>query len=433
MARARLEATVGLKTGAFRRGVARLTRFASNAGKRIAGAFRVGRNIFFGITAGLAAIAVVGAKAVKTFISQRTELAKLAAVQKATGFASGFTTGELDDQAKSLSKLTGISKESINQTQAVLATFKNISGKEFEEATQAILDMSVVLDQDAKQGAIQLGKALNDPIKGITALSRVGVSFTEQQKQQIKALAEAGKLEQAQAIILKELKSEFGGAAEAVNKIDGGLANLKEAFAQAIGQFGEGIVTSNSFSNAVATLTDAIDKLSKSGALQVWAENVIKSFKLILPLVDKLKSAFGAVSDAVEKAGAFVGAFSAQTGSMKERLSAAVDAAKTANDRMAEVRSDRAKKIQEDRSKVREDEDKKDREQMKQNVGGAGAGLAAKKESFSSLRRIGANMIKSAGGRNIPQQQLTVLQQMQKELQEQTQALKDRATQRGVF
>jgi hypothetical protein len=65
-------------------------------------------------------------------------------------------------------------------------------------------------------------KALNDPIKGITALSRVGVSFTQQQKDQIKAMQDAGNTAGAQAIILAELTKEFGGSAAAAGKDFGG-------------------------------------------------------------------------------------------------------------------------------------------------------------------------------------------------------------------
>ena len=75
--------------------------------------------------------------------------------------------------------------------------------------------MSPVLGTDASGSAIQLGKALNDPIKGITALTRVGVTFTEQQKDQITTLVESGKTIDAQKIILGELQKEFGGSAEA--------------------------------------------------------------------------------------------------------------------------------------------------------------------------------------------------------------------------
>src|SRR6185295_7300572 len=86
--------------------------------------------------------------------------------------------------------------------------------------------------QDAKTSSLQLGKALNDPIKGVTALSRAGVSFTQQQKDQIKALVESGNLLGAQKIILKEVGTEFGGAAAAaaspVDKLKVVWGNLLE-------------------------------------------------------------------------------------------------------------------------------------------------------------------------------------------------------------
>jgi len=436
MARARLEATVGLNTGAFRRGIARLTRTARNAGRRIAGALRIGRNIFVGAIAGFAAVAAAGAKAVKTFINQRAELAKLAAVQKATGFASGFTTSQLDEQARSLSKLTGISKEAINRTQAVLATFKNVSGKEFEEATAAILDMSVVLDQDAKQGAIQLGKALNDPIAGITALSRVGVTFTQQQKDQIRTLTEAGRLQEAQAIILKELKTEFGGAAAAVNEVDGGLANLQESFAQAIGRFGEAITTSDSFKGAVEALTSAIDELVSSGQLQLWAENSIKTIKAMIPVAQKLGEIFGKVTSGIRKAAAFAGAFSGHTGTIKERFEAGKAAFDSVEEDTRKANEKRLKEIKQEREVRKAERDKAEKEMMQAAPRQPfQAPAASGGERFSSLRRIGANIIKGAagGGQDVQKKQLSVLEQIKKQQKEMTRALKERARVRGVF
>jgi hypothetical protein len=92
--------------------------------------------------------------------------------------------------------------------------------------------MSVALGQDMKSSAIQLGKALNDPIKGVTALQRVGVSFTASQKDQIKTLVESGRTLDAQKIILGELTKEFGGSAEAaatpLDKLKVHIGNLAE-------------------------------------------------------------------------------------------------------------------------------------------------------------------------------------------------------------
>ena len=91
--------------------------------------------------------------------------------------------------------------------------------------------MSVALGQDTTTSAMQLGKALNDPIKGMTALRRVGVTFTEAQEKQIKKLQESGDTMGAQKIILRELRDEFGGSAKAAGETFGGQINiLRERF-----------------------------------------------------------------------------------------------------------------------------------------------------------------------------------------------------------
>jgi hypothetical protein len=104
--------------------------------------------------------------------------------------------------------------------------------KIFDQATQIVVDMSTALGQDLKSSSIQVGKALNDPIKGVTALQRVGVSFTKQQKDQIKTLVDSGKTLDAQKLILRELGKEFGGAAEAaatpMDKLRVKVGNLEE-------------------------------------------------------------------------------------------------------------------------------------------------------------------------------------------------------------
>ena len=63
-----------------------------------------------------------------------------------------------------------------------MLTFTGVGKDVFPQAIQTVLDMSQALGQDLKSSTVQLGKALNSPIDGITALSRVGVSFTDAQK-----------------------------------------------------------------------------------------------------------------------------------------------------------------------------------------------------------------------------------------------------------
>ena len=155
------------------------------------------------------------------FKEQMLVSAQTEAVIKSTGAAAGLSAKEIETMAGSLKNNSLFADDAIQSGENLLLTFTNIGKDTFPRATQAMVDMSQALGQDMKSSSIQLGKALNDPIQGITALSRVGVSFTEQQKEQIKAMAEAGDVAGAQALILAELEKEFGGSAKAASDAAG--------------------------------------------------------------------------------------------------------------------------------------------------------------------------------------------------------------------
>ncbi len=149
-------------------------------------------------------------------------VAKLDNVIRATGGAAGLTTSEMLKMADELQALTAVSNTAAIEAQGVLATFKNIGRDVFPEALMAAADMSEMFGQDLRQSVVQLGKALNDPITGLTALRRIGITFTEAQTETIKTLQKSGDLFGAQAILLKELQTEFGGAAHAARETFGG-------------------------------------------------------------------------------------------------------------------------------------------------------------------------------------------------------------------
>jgi Prophage tail length tape measure protein len=146
--------------------------------------------------------------------------AQVKAGLESTAYAAGITADELDKMATSTSKNVKYSRADITSLQSLMLTFPAIVKDTFPEATNVILDMSTRLGQDTKSSAIQLGKALQDPIRGITALRRVGVNFTESQQDVIRKLVETGKTAQAQKLILKELELEFGGSAKAAFDAD---------------------------------------------------------------------------------------------------------------------------------------------------------------------------------------------------------------------
>lgn len=178
------------------------------------------------------AMAVIGAaEIVKKVVDAGEEAAQVTAateaVIKATGGAAHVTAGQVSELASSLMRKTGVDDEAIKSGSNMLLTFRNIrdeTGKGndiFDQANVALLNMTAsmnggnVTSENMRKTAIQLGKALNDPITGMTALRREGVTFTAAQTAQVKALVATGNTMGAQKIILGELSKEFGGAAVA--------------------------------------------------------------------------------------------------------------------------------------------------------------------------------------------------------------------------
>jgi hypothetical protein len=158
--------------------------------------------------------------------------AQTESVLKSTGTTANGTAKDISNLAGSLENLTATEAETIQEGANLLLTFKNIQNQAgagndiFNQTTAAMVDVARAMGTNASTEAIRLGKALNDPIKGISALSRVGIQFTEDQKAQIKALQQSGDLMGAQKIILAELQSQFGGSGAAYAKTFSGQLEL---------------------------------------------------------------------------------------------------------------------------------------------------------------------------------------------------------------
>src|SRR6266540_3264380 len=197
-----------------------------------------------GMKVAMGTLAALGAGVAYTF-SKFEESNKIAgqtgAVLKSTGGVAGVTAKQVAGLADAISRKSGIDDEAIQSGENMLLTFKairNEAGKGndiFNQATRTLIDMSTALGQDSSKSAIQLGKALNDPIKGISALRRVGVTFTDQQQKQIAAMVKTGNVMGAQKLILRELNSEFGGSAAAQATASGKMQVAMENLAESIG------------------------------------------------------------------------------------------------------------------------------------------------------------------------------------------------------
>lgn len=231
-----------------KKGQANLLKFAAVAGTAaaaIAGIYKVGKDL------------------IDAYKVQEIAETKLAAALKATGDAVGISKYEMLEMASALQGVTTFSDEAIIGAQGLLTTFTKIGKEVFPDALEVALDMSVMFGQDLKQSSISLGKALNEPITGVGRLQEVGVSFTETQKDSIKAFMEQNDIISAQGVILDELKAEFGGVAKAagematasIDQLGNAFTDLKQAQGEALAR---------GLAPYIRGLTDLVTKLGEA-------------------------------------------------------------------------------------------------------------------------------------------------------------------------
>ena len=199
---------------------------------------KVGAGLTLGVTTPLLAL---GAIAVKNFDVQAKAVAQVEQGLISTGNAVGYNTDQLKKMASALQENTLFGDENIlKNVTAQLLTFTNVTGREFERTQQAALDLATRLDGDLKGATIQLGKALNDPVLGLSALSKSGIQFSKDQKILIKSLVEMGKTAEAQTLILDELEKQYGGSAAAAARAGlGPFTQLKNIIGDITEDFGE--------------------------------------------------------------------------------------------------------------------------------------------------------------------------------------------------
>jgi phage-related protein len=201
------------------------------------------------------------------------KLSQTEQVIRSTAGAAGLSAEEIANMSRNLSLQTGIDDTLIEHGANVALTFtriKDAAGEGNDVFTQYLstaLDVSSALHEDVQSAVIQLGKALNDPITGMTTLRRVGVSFTQQQIDQAKALQNSGNLLGAQKLILKELQTEFGGAAKAGATTADLAKNRWAIFREELGQ----------------KLLPVVDKLIES--FSEWLPGIIKAANHIADVV----------------------------------------------------------------------------------------------------------------------------------------------------
>ena len=206
----------------------------ANFGKRAALATAI-------VGLGLAKLAWDSLKAAENVEIANKRIETIAESMQLFGAQAGSVSKRLQEYADTQEYVLGIDAEVIKGTQAKLLTFKELAesagvvGGAFDRATDAAIDLAAAGFGEAESNAVQLGKALNDPVKGISALTRVGVTFTKKEKEKIEQLVESNKMLEAQEIILGAIETQVGGTAEATAKSTEKIRIAFEEIAETVG------------------------------------------------------------------------------------------------------------------------------------------------------------------------------------------------------
>jgi hypothetical protein len=297
---AKLLATLGLDASDFERNADKVKGTSSKLGTAFTGLSNIGGAVLATGFATATAGAIILGRELYNSIQEAADAqkiqAQLEAVLKSTGGAAGVTSEQVNELATSLSEVTAFEDDVIVSGQNMLLTFTNIGRDVFPQATETILDMSTALGQDLQSSAVQLGKALNDPIAGVSALSRVGVTFTEEQKEQIKTLVESGDVMGAQTLILQELQKEFGGSAKAAGETFAGqLSILQNKLGNIRESIGEKLLPV--LLDLATTFSEHLSKPETQAFIQELADNIANLAKQAvsqLPaFIELVQNAFG--------------------------------------------------------------------------------------------------------------------------------------------
>lgn len=235
------------------------------------------------------------------YLASARASAILGSTLKATGANAWTSKSQIEDMAGELQAMSGYADDTILSMQNVLLGFKNIKGDNFKEASVQILNMATVMGMDLASAAQSVGKALDDPINGIDSLSRQGFRFSDTQKAMLKGLVETGQTAKAQKIILEELATTYGGAAEAANIASNSTVDFKNAMADLAEETGRVITqvggparvffadiakAASESAKMVNDYNDAIKKVGTGEIKSVSVDDQIASYEAIIKNIE---------------------------------------------------------------------------------------------------------------------------------------------------
>lgn len=186
--------------------------------------------------------------------------AKLQAVLDATGRSAEISTRQYGRWATELRKATGVSEQEIMDMGAQLSVFGNIGSDILPEILERSVDLSRLWGEALPSSAKKLGRAIEDPLKGMSQLEESGIMLDSQAKKNITTLMKAGKTAEAQRILLDALGQRVGGVASSMMDAIGPTQNFRTSLAEIKGEIGEDLLNIPGLELAVRAMDAYLDR-----------------------------------------------------------------------------------------------------------------------------------------------------------------------------
>lgn len=240
---------------------------------------KIGNGLRRASVVGVAALGAIAAESIRASLAfEEAESKQRKLNNTLANMGKAGAVGELNKLSDALMRKTGVDDEVIKSGQTILATFSEVAksagevGGAFDRASALSLDLAATGFGSVDSASKALGKALQDPTKGVTALNKAGVTFTATQKEQIKNFIRTGDVASAQNLILKEVKKQVGGNAEAgakgSDKLRTAFGELEESFGHVLDTFAGGDDGYARLADRVNDIADAVDRFADSPGLK---------------------------------------------------------------------------------------------------------------------------------------------------------------------
>ncbi len=223
-------------------------------------------NSYMKLVGAYAAVAIVVAKGIKIYKDFAAEgevnvlaAAKLEAVYRATGKSADFSFSQVERWALGLRKTTGIAEADTVSMTASLSAFKNIGNEIMPRVIENSANLASLWGENVTASAKKLGRALEDPIKGMAQLEESGVVLDAESKKLITTLMDQGKVTDAQTILLNALDSRVGGLASSMHSALGPVGDFRATLAEIKGDIGEDLLNIPGLQKAVEWLDTYLD------------------------------------------------------------------------------------------------------------------------------------------------------------------------------